>query len=73
MFKDIFLSFSNFIFYQKVSVANWKIYLQGHTVYESVNYPGLYIIHDNYRLKISQYDGSEVMRKSSSFLKVDGN
>ena len=42
------------------------------TVYESVNYPGYYIRHSSYRLRIDREDNSKLLHKDASFSKTKG-
>ena len=42
---------------------------QDYNAYESSNYPGYFIRHQNYRLKIDKDDGSDLFKKDASFFK----
>ena len=44
-------------------------FFQHTTVYESVNYPGYYIRHSSYRLRIDREDNSKLLHKDASFSK----
>ncbi len=37
------------------------------TSFESVNFPGYYLRHGNFRIKLSENDGSEIFRKDATF------
>lgn len=39
----------------------------GYDAYESVNFPGYFLRHQNYRVKISPYDGSNLFKMDASF------
>ena len=49
-----------------------KFCLQGSVTFKSVNYPTRYIRHQGYRLKLREYDGTELFRKDASFQKTQG-
>lgn len=42
-------------------------FFPGTDAYESVNYPGYFIRHQSYRLKISNYDGTQLYKNDASF------
>eukprot|EP01084_Bolivina_argentea_P190291 327064_1 len=48
-------------------MPRYDLFYEGYTVYESVNFPGHFIRHQDYRLKISVDDGSELFHKDASF------
>ena len=45
---------------------------QDYSAYESSNYPGHFIRHVNYRLRIDQDDGTDTFMKDASFFKESG-
>ena len=45
---------------------------RGAVSFESVNYPGTYLRHQNFRVKQQRYDGSELFRNDASFYQRSG-
>jgi hypothetical protein len=40
---------------------------------ESVNFPGRFLRHQDFRIKLHQYDGTVLFRQDASFMYQDGN
>jgi hypothetical protein len=40
--------------------------------FESLNYPGHYLRHQDFRLKLQKFDGSQLFRQDATFMMVPG-
>lgn len=65
--RDGTRSFDDFVFRMGPGLAG-----RNTVSFESKNFPGYYLRHQNFRIKLHRMDGSELFRKDASFLVVPG-